>query len=188
MVEEAMANLSRPTFCIIGGTHGNTMQCNTTMLLTLTCFLEHRRKVFLTQSNIYGPAKANSAGRLSPSVEVHISNSRRHTEAWESISPTQGATPKRGSPYPQLKGPHQSVGVHRLNSRGHTEAWDSISATQGATPKRGNPSPQLKGPHRSVGVHHPNPRGRIEAWEYISTNQGATLKRGSPSLQLKEPH
>ena len=28
-----------------------------------------------------------------------IPNSRGHTEAWESVSPTQGATPKRGSPY-----------------------------------------------------------------------------------------
>ena len=32
-----------------------------------------------------------------------------HTEAWDSLTPTQGATPKRGSPKPQLKGPHQSV-------------------------------------------------------------------------------
>ena len=30
----------------------------------------------------------------------------------------QGATLKRGSPYPQLKGPHRSVGVHHPNSRG----------------------------------------------------------------------
>ena len=53
--------------------------------------------------------------------------------------------PKRGSPYPQLKGPRQSVGVHipglrghaksegvRIpNSRGHTKAWDSVSPTRG---------------------------------------------------------
>ena len=35
----------------------------------------------------------------------HHSNSRGHTEAWESLMPTRGATPKRGNPYPQLKGP-----------------------------------------------------------------------------------
>ena len=40
------------------------------------------------------------------SVGVRIPNSRGHTEVWESVSPTQGATQKRGSPYPQLKGPH----------------------------------------------------------------------------------
>ena len=68
---------------------------------------------------------------------VRIPNSRGHTKAWESVSPTQGATQKRGSPYPQLKGPHQSVGVCIPNSRGHTKAWESIS----------------------VGVHHPNSRG-----------------------------
>ena len=31
------------------------------------------------------------------------SSLRNHTEAWESITPTQGATPKCGSPSPQLK-------------------------------------------------------------------------------------
>ena len=36
-------------------------------------------------------------------------NSRGHTEAWDSLDPTQGATPKHGSPSPQLKG--------------HTKAW-----------------------------------------------------------------
>ena len=70
--------------------------------------------------------------------------------------PTQGATLKRGSPYPLLNGPHRSVGVRIPNSRGHTEAWESVSPTQGAIPKRGSPYPQLKGPHRSVEVHHPN--------------------------------
>ena len=89
---------------------------------------------------------------------VHHPNSRGHTEAWESISPTQGATPKLGSPYPQLKGPRQSLGVSILNSRGHAKAWESVSPTQGATAKRGSPYPELKGPHRSVGVHHPNSR------------------------------
>ena len=42
---------------------------------------------------------------------IHHPNSRGHTKAWESITPTQGTTPKCGSPSPQLKGTHQSVGV-----------------------------------------------------------------------------
>ena len=46
----------------------------------------------------------------------HISNSRGKTEAWESITQTQG----RG----------RSVRVHNPNSRGHTEAWESITPTQ----------------------------------------------------------
>ena len=32
---------------------------------------------------------------------VHIPNLRGHTEAWESMFPTRGATPKSGSPYPR---------------------------------------------------------------------------------------
>ena len=60
-------------------------------------------------------------------------NSRGHTEVWESVSPTQGATPKCGSLYPQLKGPHQSVGVCIPNSRGHTKVWESVSPTRGAS-------------------------------------------------------
>ena len=79
-------------------------------------------------------------------MEVHIPNSRGHAKAWESISPTREAMPKRGSPYPQLKGPRQSVGVQIPNSRGHAKAWESISPTRGATPKRGSPYPQLEGP------------------------------------------
>ena len=42
----------------------------------------------------------------------------------EYVSPTQGATPKRGSPHPQLKGPRQSVGFRIPNSRGHAKAWE----------------------------------------------------------------
>ena len=56
---------------------------------------------------------------------VGIPNSRGHSEAWESVSPTRGATPQRGSPYPQLKGGGGSVGVCIPNSRGHTEVWES---------------------------------------------------------------
>ena len=101
-------------------------------------------------------------------------------------SPTQGATPKRGSLYPQLKGPHRSVGVHIPNSRGHAKAWESVSPTQGATPKRGSPYPQLKGARQSVGACIPNSRGHAkawesvsghtEAWESVSPTQGATPK------------
>ena len=95
MVEYAVVKSSRPTPCIIFGIHGNTMQCNTKTALRLTRFPEPR---------------------------VRIPNSKGHTEVWESITPTQGAMPKRGSPSPQPKGPHRSVGVHHPNSRGHTTA------------------------------------------------------------------
>ena len=46
------------------------------------------------------------------SVGVDIPNSMDYTEAWESISPTQGATQLCGfmSPYPQLKGPPKFCG------------------------------------------------------------------------------
>ena len=53
----------------------------------------------------------------------------------QSVSPTQGATPKCGGPYPQLEGPHQSVGVRIPYSRGHTKVWESVSL----------------GPHQGVG-------------------------------------
>ena len=72
-------------------------------------------------------------------------------KAWESVSPTRGAAPKRGSPYPQLKGPCQSAGVRIPNSRGHAKVWESVSPTRGATQKRGSPYPQLEGPRQSVG-------------------------------------
>ena len=110
----------------------------------------------------------NSTGHAK-SVGARIPNSKGRTEVWESVTPTQGATPKRGSPSPQLKGPHRSVGVwkckekerknalwnHRCSPpesggrapnagsslRNHTEAWESITPTQGATPKCGSQSP-----------------------------------------------
>ena len=47
----------------------------------------------------------------------------------ESISTTQGAAPKRGSPYPELEGPNSSVGVRIPNSRGQTEARECITPT-----------------------------------------------------------
>ena len=48
---------------------------------------------------------------------VRIPNSGGHTESWESVSPTQGATPKRGSLYLQLEGPRQSVGMRDKKER-----------------------------------------------------------------------
>ena len=53
-----------------------------------------------------------------------MADSRGHTKAWESVSPTQGAKPKHGSLYPRLKGPSQSMGVRIPDSRGHTKAWE----------------------------------------------------------------
>ena len=113
--------------------------------------------------------------------------------------PTQGVTPKCGSPSPQLEGSHQSRGVHHPNLRGHTEVCESITPPQRATPKRESASPQLNGPHRSVGVHHPNSRGHTKArnpnsrghtkaCESITPTRGATLKRASPSPQFERPH
>ena len=120
-----------------------------------------------------------------------VQNRKTHTlgwKVWESISPTHGATPRRGSPHRKLKGPRKSVGVHYPNSRGHTEVWKSITPTQGDTPKRGSPYPQIKGPHRSVEIHHPNSKGHTEAWESITPTQGATPKRESPYPQRKGSH
>ena len=70
---------------------------------------------------------------------VGVLTSRGHTKAWESITPTRGAMPKRGSPSPQLKGPQQSVEAHDPDLRGHTEVWESLTPIQGATPKLGSP-------------------------------------------------
>ena len=55
------------------------------------------------------------------SVGVHIPNSRGHTKVWESVSPTQGATPKRGTPYPQLKGPLQGMGKKEMTHVGQVQ-------------------------------------------------------------------
>ena len=57
------------------------------------------------------------------------------------VSPTRGATPQRGSPYPQLERPHQSVGV-RIPTQGakawvwvwvwvRVWVWESLSSTAG---------------------------------------------------------
>ena len=46
------------------------------------------------------------------SVGVRIPNSRGHTKAWVSVSPTRGAMPNHGSPYAKLGGARQGVGVH----------------------------------------------------------------------------
>ena len=51
---------------------------------------------------------------------VHDPNSRGHTKGRDSITPTRGATPKHGSPSPQVEGPHRSLGVHFPSSTGHS--------------------------------------------------------------------
>ena len=61
-----------------------------------------------------------AGGPMQPrqSVGVLNPNSRGHAKVWESLSPTQGATPKPRSPYP--------------HSIGHAKAWESLTPTQGA--------------------------------------------------------
>ena len=98
------------------------------------------------------------------SVGVHIPSSRGHDRAWQSISPTRGATRESGSPYSQLKGPRHSVGV-RITTQNHAKAHESASPTRGATQKRGNPYAPLEGPRHSMRVRIPNPRGHAKAWE-----------------------
>ena len=122
--------------------------------------------------------------RLTKACNDRITTSRGHSKAWESVSPTQGASPKRLSPHPELNGPHQSkgirsqlegrhqsVGVRTPNSRGPTKAWESISPTQGPTPKGGSSCPPLKGPHQSVGVRIPNLTRHTKVWESRSSTQ-----------------
>ena len=104
------------------------------------------------------------------SVGVSTPNSRGHTKVWESISATQGAAPKCGSLYPQLKGPHHNMQVRIPNSRGHTKVWESISATQGATPKYASPYPQLKGPHQGVGKKEMTRVGQVQNFRVGSSN------------------
>ena len=121
-------------------------------------------------------------------LEYASKQGKSQTKVTESISPTQGAVPKRGSPYPELKGPPKRAGVNHPNSRGHTKARVSITPTQGAIPKRGCPFPQLKGPQKCEGVHTPNSRGHTKKLASISPTQGATPKHGSATAQLKGPH
>ena len=93
---------------------------------------------------------------------LRIPNSRGHTEAWESVSPTQGVTPKRGSPYPQLKGPHQSMGVRIPNSRGLQRGGENcepviLNSTGRLTNWPGflNSTGRLKAHNWADGLHHP---------------------------------
>ena len=100
------------------------------------------------------------------------------------MSPTQGATTKRGTALPQLKRPCQSVGVRVSNSGGHAKTWDSVSPTQGATSKH-SMCPRPKGRHQSTQDPVPISSGHAKAWESVSRTQGATAKRGNPCPELK---
>ena len=99
-----------------------------------------------------------------------------------SISPTRGPTRKRGSPYPQIEGPHESMAVHRPNSRGYMEAWESVSPIQRDTGSE-IPYPQLEGPSQSMGVHIPNLRGHPEAWGIPPHGQGHSTNRNTRPSQ-----
>ena len=112
-------------------------------------------------------------GMFSPEQGLR-SNVYHGIETWVSISPTRGATPKHGSRYTPLEGPHPSAGVRTPNLRGHTKARESVSP--------------LCGRHQSVGVRIPNLSGHVKAWESVSPTQGATLKCWSPCPQLEGPH
>ena len=49
---------------------------------------------------------------ISRDAAPHRAFDCRQAKTRQSVTSTRGATPKRGSPSPQIKGPHQSVGVH----------------------------------------------------------------------------
>ena len=72
-------------------------------------------------------------------------HSSGHTEGWESLTPTQGATPKRGKTLPGTPSAlTYSQGHHCLicNSQ---QGWEGGRST--ATPGRGNPCPNGHGAH-----------------------------------------
>ena len=54
-----------------------------------------KRAELLRNPYILGVPSAKRGDKIR-SVGVHIPNSKGHTKVWESVSPTQGATPKRG--------------------------------------------------------------------------------------------
>ena len=118
---------------------------------------------------------------------VHYSNSRGDAKDWESTSATVGATPKRGSPSPQPKGPNQSVGFRHRNSRGHARAWESIIPTLDATPKCGSPTFQLKAPWQRVEGHQRNWRGHAKAWESIAPDSRGHAKELESISPTREP-
>ena len=151
---------------------------------TSSCSSQGRR-----QGEPLGASPRPSAPTYLPTyLGVRIPNSRGHAKAWESVSHTQGATPKCGSPYPQLGGPHQSVGLRIPNSRGQAKAWESVCPTQRAIQEPGSPYPQPEGAHQSVAVLIPNPGSHTKTWDSEPPTRGATPKRGSPYHQSKGPH
>ena len=120
-------------------------------------------------------------------------NSRGHAKTWKSLTSTQEATPKLGTPSPQLEAPSQSLGVHQPNSRGHAKAWESIlphsrkhaeewesiTLTQGAATSRGSPSTRDATEKR--GSPSPKSRRHTKALESITPAVEATPKGGTPS-------
>ena len=79
---------------------------------------------------------AHPFGRLAQPQCDHNTKSAFHHQ-W--YIPNSRATPKRGSPYPQLEGPHRSVRLYIPNSRA-TQLCGFMS-----------PYPQLKGPPKICG-------------------------------------
>ena len=85
------------------------------------------------------------------------------TVGYASISPSQGATLKRGSPYPQLKWPHRSVGVWKCEKKerkntlcNHRRSPLKAMGLHFEPGKSSECRIFTSQPHRSVGVHHPN--------------------------------
>ena len=150
-----------------------------------------------TQSN----ATQKTVLRLTPFPYpgVGIPNSKGHTEAWESISPTKRATPKHGCPSPQLKGPHRSMGAPNPNSMGHatkhglrTPRPPPNPSSKGHATKRGLrvPDPNSKGHATKRGLTVPNSRGHATERELRIPNPSSkgdnATKLGNRSKSIEE--
>ena len=72
------------------------------------------------------------------SLGLHHPYSRGHAKAWESITPTPGAS--------------GNLGVHHPKSRRYAEAWESNTPSRGARQNCGCPSPHIEGLQQTVGV------------------------------------
>ena len=77
------------------------LQCHSTAhTITLHCIASHRIASYCIASHHASPRLPPRCTALHRITLHRISSN--HTEAWESITPTQGATPKRGSLSPHL--------------------------------------------------------------------------------------